>query len=258
MTMTGRTMLVLVMAVAAAGPAGAQFLAPGGTIPVVANLPGNAGTFWRSDVAITNVSETDTTVVLELYPEIAGGTPAFEKPDPVRVDIPAGHQVTLSNVVQTRFGLQGVKGALQVYSENGAPLVITSRTWTPGSGGSYGQGVSGVYVASQAWLGGLVQDGFYRTNLGIFWPWDQHATFTIRVHGADGTVVAETTVGFDGAGLRQFGLDTGLGVASLPAGWAEIVCSEASLGFYAYASRVDQATGDAAYQPAVGRFSDVF
>ncbi len=256
--MTRRTMLALVVTVLAAGPAAAQFLAPGGTVPVVANLPGNAGTFWRSDVTITNVSDTDTTVVLELYPEIAGGEPTFEKPDPVRVEIGAGEQASLSNVVQTRFGLQGVKGALQIYSENGAPLVITSRTWTPGAGGSYGQGVSGVYVANRAWLGGLVQDGFYRTNIGIFWPWDQHATFTVRIHAADGTVVKETSVGFDRAGLRQLGLDTALGVPSLPAGWVEIESSEPSLGFYAYASRVDQATGDAAYQPAVGRFSDVF
>ncbi len=256
--MTGRIMMVLTMAGILAVPAGAQFLAPGGTIPVVANLPGEAGTFWRSDVSITNVSDTDTTVSLELVPELVGGAPTFDRPDPVRVEIPAGQQVVLSNVVQTRFGLQNVKGALQIYSDNGAPLVIGSRTWTPGSGGTYGQGASGVYVANEAWLGGLVQDGFYRTNIGIFWPWDQSATFTIRIHAADGSVVREATVDFGQAGLRQLSLDSGLDVSSLPSGWAEIQCSDDSLGFYAYASRVDQATGDAVFQPAVGRFSDVF
>ncbi len=255
--MTRTQAWILALTVALAAPAAAQFLAPGATIPVVANLPGNQGTFWRSDVTITNVAGNDTTVVLELFPEIRDGAPTFERPDPQQLDLPAGQQVVLSNVVQTRFGLQNVKGALRVYSTDGTPLVIGSRTWTPGGGGSYGQGVTGLLVANQAWLGGLVQDAFYRTNIGIFWPWDQPVTFTIRIFAADGTLVQESQIGFDQAGLRQLSLDPTLGVSSLPSGWAEITAGVDVLGFYAYASRVDQVTGDAEFQAAVGRFEDV-
>ena len=60
-TVTGT---VAILALLLAQPAAAQFLSPGGTIPVVANLPGVAGTYWRSDVTIANVSDTDTTVGL--------------------------------------------------------------------------------------------------------------------------------------------------------------------------------------------------
>ena len=55
---------------ASAIPAGAQFVAPGGSIPVVASLPGANDTFWRSDVHILNLNPSATSVVLVLFPEI--------------------------------------------------------------------------------------------------------------------------------------------------------------------------------------------
>ncbi len=255
--MNRRIVVLASTVILAAVPLSAQFLAPGTTIPVVANLPGTGGTYWRSDVTVTNVSTQDTTVFLELFPEIRDGAPTFEQPDPVQLDLSAGQQLVLSNVVQTRFGLQNVKGALRVYSIDGTPLVISSRSWTPGNGGSYGQGVNGLLVANKAWVGDLVQSGLYRTNIGIFWQWDEPVTFTIRFFAADGTLIQENQVAFQEAGLRQLSLDSALGISSLPSGWAEITCSDDSLGFYAYSSRVDQGTGDAVYQAAVGRFEDV-
>ncbi len=255
--MMRRIVLLASMAILAAVPLSAQFLAPGATIPAVANLPGKMGTYWRSDVTVTNVSSQDTTVILELFPEIRDGAATFERPDPVQFDLAANQQLVLSNVVQTRFGLQNVKGALRVYSTDGVPLVISSKTWTPGNGGSYGQGVYGLLVANTAWVGDLVQNGLYRTNIGIFWQWDQPVTFTIRFHAADGTLIQENQVTFEEAGLKQFSLDPTLGISSLPSGWAEIICSDDALGFYAFSSRIDQTTGDAVYQAAVGRFVDV-
>ena len=74
--------------------AAAQFVAPGGIIPVVANLPGVNDTFWRSDVSILNVTESDTTVTLYLYPEIRGGTAAFEPMVSDPISLPASGQVT--------------------------------------------------------------------------------------------------------------------------------------------------------------------
>ena len=68
---------LLLFALLLAGPGWAQFVAPGGVIPVVANLPGLNDTFWRSDVSILNVTSQATSVVLRLYPEIRGGSPAF-------------------------------------------------------------------------------------------------------------------------------------------------------------------------------------
>lgn len=236
----------------------AQFLSPGTTIPVVANLPGLAGTDWRSDVSVTNVGDDSTTVVLELFPELRDGGPTFVQPEPSQIDLEPGEQDVLTDVVFTEFGLRDVKGALRLYSNDGTPLVIDSRTWTPGAeGGGFGQRVSGLLIANQGWLGNLVHDAFYRTNIGIFWPWEgTGGQLTITVYDSDGDQAAEKTVQFSQAGLRQLSLGS-LGISVLPSGWATITCSPQDLGWYAYASRVDQVTGDAVYQAAVGRFTDV-
>lgn len=167
-----RRAALLALALLAVTAAEAQFVAPGGVIPVVANLPGLNNTFWRSDVGILNVADEDTQVVLQLYPEIVNGVAAFEPVFSTPLTIAAGNQLTLTNVVQSQFGLSNVKGALWVSSLDGSPLVLSSRTFTVDTdGGSYGQDVTSVLVAGTAWAGGLRHDGFFRTNLGVFWPW---------------------------------------------------------------------------------------
>ena len=113
--------------------AAAQFVAPGGIIPVVANLPGVNDTFWRSDVSILNVSESDTTVTLYLYPEIRGGTAAFEPMVSDPIALPALGQVTLANVVQSVFQQFNTKGALRISTE-----------FTPVVGAHTGPGLLGI------------------------------------------------------------------------------------------------------------------
>jgi len=236
--------------------AGAQFVAPGGIIPVVANLPGANETFWRSDVSILNVGAGSTGVVLQLFPEIVDGVPAFEPMTSDELQIEANGQLTLTNIVQSQFQLVNVKGALSVYSTDAEPLVIASRTFTDGeSGGTFGQDVTSVLVKAQAWAAGLRHDGFYRTNLGIFWPWDlgegEVVTFTVTVFDADGIEAGSGTVSFEQAGLQQVSLST-FGVDLLTDGYVTVTCSDYQSPWYAYASRVDQITGDAVFRVARG------
>jgi|GEM_PF-3111694 len=254
-----RRVFLLVICLAAAAPAAAQFVAPGGVIPVVANLPGLNDTFWRSDVSILNVTGESAQVMLQLYPEIRGGSPAFEPATSDAISIPPSGQLTLTNVVQSRFQLTNVKGALWVLSLDGTPLVITSRTFTTdGSGGSFGQDVTGVLVADTTWAGGLRHDGFFRTNLGIFWPWDlpagESARFDVSIHDQAGAEVGTGALTFTRAGLQQVSLD-GFGVQTLVDGYAVITCSDQAAVYYAYSSRVDQITGDAVFRPARGHQS---
>jgi len=237
--------------------AGAQFAAPGGVVPVVANLPGLANTYWRSDVNVLNVSETDTEVVLSLFPELYGGSiAAFEPVQNDPIELPAHQQLTLANVVQSQFGLVNTKGSLWLSSTSGAKLVISSRTYTQAAtGGSYGQDVSSVLVAGEAWASGVQHDGFYRTNFGIFWPWDMGAGesvhFTVTVYSGDGEAAGSGTVNFTRAGLVQLSLGE-IGVGTLLDGYVHFSCSDTTSPWYAYASRVDQVSGDAVFRIARG------
>lgn len=240
-------------------PAAAQFVAPGGAIPAVANIRG-PGVFWRSDVSILNLSSADTTVVLLLFPELTNAGPAFEPLVSDPIDIVGNGQITLPNVVTDIFGLRNAKGGLQVISGDGSPLVLASRTYTSAAtGGSYGLNVYGLPLidTETAWLANVAEDSAYRTNVGIFLPIDPPAgnplVFTVTVHDNEGAEVASGSVIFDQAGLRQesleyFGVDQGL-----TDGWVEFRCSDPSYVWYAYATVIDNLTGDSVYRSAIGQ-----
>ena len=256
-----RTLLLAVLCVMIAPVAGAQFVAPGASVPVVANLPGMNNTDWRTDVSIANLEAADTSVVLLLQPEIKEGAPLFE---PVFSDpfaIPAGEQLTLRNVVETVFGFSNKKGALSIFATDGADLAISARIYTLGDdGGSYGQNVEGVLVANRAWAPGNSHDDFYRTNFGIFLPFapapGEPARFVVRAFDKDGDQVGVGNVTFTDVGVQQYSL-TAIGVDGLLDGYIEFECLDPSIVFFAYASRVDQVSGDAVFRQAKGREIDL-
>ncbi len=73
-----RMTLLTALILTTASFASAQFVAPGASIPVVANLPGLNATDWRTDVSVVNLSTVETSIVMLLQPEIRNGEPEFE------------------------------------------------------------------------------------------------------------------------------------------------------------------------------------
>ena len=252
-----RLFLLTSLFLAVAIPSTAQFVAPGGSIPVVASLPGANDTFWRSDVNILNLNSSATSVVLVLFPEIKKNGPVFDVQESDPIDIDGNGQVTLASVVTSVFGIRNKKGALYAYSLDGAPIVLSSRTYTPNPnapGGSYGLNVTGILVADAAWIAGIEDDGFYRTSIGIFVPAGasegQEIGFTVTVFDTDGNQVASGSLVFDQPGMQQkdlqfFGLED-----ALLDGWVEIRCHDPLALWYAYATVTDNASGDGVYRPA--------
>ncbi len=246
----------------AAVPAGAQFVAPGGSIPAVANISGGSGSFWRSDVSILNLDSADTSVVLLLLPELKNAGPDFEPQISDPLPIIGNGQLTLANVVTGVFGLRNVKGGLSIFSTNGAPLVIASRTYTNADeGGSYGLNVYGLLVADTAWIANVQHDGFYRTNVGVFMPVDpqegESVAFYVTVYDDQGAEVGSGSLIFDQAGLWQKNLDY-FGVDDpLFDGWVEIRCADPIAIWYGYSTVIDQVTNDSVYRPAVTRQSSI-
>lgn len=250
------------MILLASAPASAQFVAPGGTIPAVANISGGSGSFWRSDVSILNLNSEDTSVVLLLLPELKNSGADFEPQTSDPLPIVGNGQLTLPNVVTGVFGLRNKKGGLAVFSTDGAPLVIASRTYTNADeGGSYGLNVYGVLVADTAWIANVQHDGFYRTNIGVFMPTDpqegQSTAFYVTVYDEQGAEVGSGSLVFDQAGLWQKNLDY-FGVDDpLFDGWVEIRCADPVAIWYAYSTVIDQVTNDSVYRPAITRQSSI-
>ncbi len=259
-----RKMLLVVLAVmVSASPAAAQFVAPGGTIPAVSGtVSGENGTVWRSNVSVLNVSSSATSVVFVLFPEIRINGPVFEIQQSDPIPIEGNSQLTIANVVTSLFGERGKNGALSVFSTNGSPLVLASRTYTPGpTGGSFGLSVYGVLVADKAWIANVAHDSSFRTNIGVFTPLDppngQSLVFVVSVFDADGVEVASGSLIFDEAGLKQKNLDF-FGVDDpLLDGWVEIRCGDPSAIWYAYATVIDNVTGDSVYRAAITQQSSI-
>jgi len=256
-----RIFLTMVLFLMAASIAGAQFVAPGASVPVVASLPGLNNTDWRTDVSVVNLAATQTSIVLLLLPEIRDGQPVFEPIISDPVNIAAGDQLTMRNIVESFFGLSDTKGALSVFSTDGAPLVISARIYTYGDdGGSYGQNVEGVQVANKAWASGISHDDFYRTNVGVYLPFEPPPGSPIRIHirifENDGDQVGSGTLTFRNVGVQQLSL-TAFGVNGLLDGYVEFECLDPTANFFAYASRVDEVSGDAVFRQAKGRQSDL-
>jgi hypothetical protein len=242
-----------------AAPAAAQFVAPGGTIPAVANLPGVGGTFWRSDVSVLNINDRDITIVMYLLPEIRDGGATFEPMESDLIQVPANSQVTFANVVQSVFGLINRKGALSVLTLDGSPITLSSRTYTfDDEGGSYGQDIHALLVSQVAWAPGVREDAFFRTNVGIFLPMEPApgTVFTVTIFDDEGNEQGSGSLFFPEAGIQQRNVEA-FGVGTMVDGYAVFSCSDPTLVWYGYASRVDQTTGDAVYRAARGRQSDL-
>ena len=256
-----RLTLLTVLTLFAVSPANAQFVAPGASIPVVANLPGLNATDWRTDISVVNLGETETSIRLLLLPEIKNGVPVFQPEITEPIIVAAGAQKTMRNVVETIFGFSNTKGALSIFSDDFAPLAVSARIYTLGDdGGSYGQNVEGLLVANQAWTPGITHDDFYRSNIGIYLPFDpapgQPVRFALTVFDKDGDEVGGGEILFRDAGMQQYNLSD-FGVETLLDGYVEFDCLDPTATFYAYASRVDQVSGDAVFRQARGRQSDL-
>jgi hypothetical protein len=258
-----KMMSMVLVAMVSAAPVAAQFVAPGGTIPAVSgSVHGENGTIWRSDVSVLNLSSSPTSVVVVLFPEIRTNGPVFEVQQSDPIPIEGNSQLTIANVVTSLFGEREKNGALSVFSTNGAPLVLASRTSTPGpTGGSYGLNVYGVLVADTAWIANVEHDSSFRTNIGVFTPLDpptkQSLVFVVTVFDAGGVEVASGSLAFEEAGLKQKNLDFfGVDDALLD-GWVEIRCGDPSAIWYAYATVIDNVTGDSVYRAAITQQSSI-
>jgi hypothetical protein len=81
-----------------------------------------------------------------------------------------GGQLNLADVVGTQFGVTG-KGALELWTKDGAYFTTNARSYTTSAGGTYGLGISGQdYVmgsGGRAFTSGVRVDASYRTNIGV-------------------------------------------------------------------------------------------
>ena len=224
-------------------------------ISAAAHGPGSGDTFWTTGLQIANTGTENADTSIELLP--GRGTP----PVGMEVEVAPGEAFELEDVIAELLGSDGA-GALRVRSA--IPLAATTRTATAADEGSYGQGIPAVPTTIAASDGEAVRlFGFdnstdFRTNLGLVNPGEDEVVLKLSFYDDETNKLAESSRTLSSESWVQLNrVLTDHGVASEA---RVIVVRQTSKegAFAAYASVVDERTGDPTYlaETAIGRVGD--
>jgi hypothetical protein len=239
--------LVGVIGMLAAVGAGAQEL----YVPAAAHASGVAGTEWRSDLEVKAVGTEAAGFTLELLRERADNS----APDTASFTVEPGTTLRLVDVVDDTFGVSG-SAALRLTPTHGT-LLATSRTYNDAPGGTYGQYIPAMPAESAAepardhTLIQLSSTSSFRTNLGLVNATGHRTTVDVGLFDAAGTPLGSTAIVLRPYEMRQVGNVFSLVTTDeVPAGYATVRTETEGARFFAYASVVDNLSGDAIFIPA--------
>ena len=238
------TIIAVAVTVLAAGLAAGQTLEPmrAGVIPVAVHQGGADGSFWTTNLYATQTGGTapgklSLTLLMPSGPDY---TATFTFPAP-------GGTLEIEDIVRA-VAPSAPEGKYVVTWWSTQDTVVSTRTFTPGGDGTYGQG-----VASLAPGTGFEKDGEaifpapmdfdgHRVNVGIANAGGTTQTFTIRALSATGEEMGSWTRTVAPGTVDQIRVNAGMEGA----GSVAMVCTDGCDGSaYGYASVVTNGTSDA-------------
>jgi hypothetical protein len=225
-------------------------------IPAGAHASGVAGTNWRTDVEVHNPGTAQAAYTMALLKHGQDNSAPVSQ----SFTLGPGLSVRYSDVVWQRFAFSG-KAALRLTATAGT-IIVTSRTYNDQPGGSYGQFVPAIAdeaAITSAQEGRLIElshepsaaNGGFRTNLGVVNASSGTIGVTVDLYKADGTHLGRVPVTLRPYDYQQldkiFERVTSTAVTD---GYAVVRTWSTSGRFFAYASVIDNHTGDPICIPA--------
>jgi hypothetical protein len=225
--------------------------------PVVANLPGQAGTLFVTDVRVLNTGSSEATVTVDYYQEGAGGSSS--PTGTATVTVASMEQLVVNDIVQSVFGLTNTKGGVIITSDQ--PITAGARIYNDqvaAGNGTLGQYQPGL-VLSHGWPAGNViflenvaagTGAGFRSNLGWFNPNDAPVEVTFSAHDSNGFLIASVTATAGPYEMQQ--VNVGDLFSALADYGDHYISYETSGGenLFVYGSVVDNVNGDASYVAA--------
>ncbi len=255
-------------AIYASAISSADVPSPAGTnlvLPVAARSVGENGTMWITSLEIFNTAAAE--VEAALFFNRSGEDNTFPAAS-ARVVLPARGTVVFEDVIKDVFSLEADAGSIDIVAA--APLIAHARIANMGSViGSFGQYVPAYPVTwalgdedapgvnsngDIAYLFEVREDENWRTNLGVANV--SGVTLKVVLDAFAGTAVVGTSVEFELEPYSHIQVNHILDVLEVPLGTPRVRVNVAAISgssglFFAYASRVDNGTGDATYMPGV-------
>ena len=227
-------------------------------ITAVAHSAGAGNTTWRTDVDLHNPGTTEVQAEIELWVRDQANTNPLTAP----VTVPAGLSVRLDDALASEFGFDG-SAALNI-SATGGELLVSSRTYNLTPEGTYGQFIGGVGADEALGIeheGLLMQlihtpakdDGF-RTNLGLVNLADHEISVTMQLFDGDGQLVGTLIRDLWARQYVQINrVYSQVTENAVEVGYIVVTSTTEGAEYLAYASVVDNRTGDPIYIPAIRR-----
>jgi hypothetical protein len=233
-------------------------------VPTAAHLTGHNNVNWRTDLEVQNPGPGQARYWIAL---LARGQ---DNSDPAHADLTLdpGQSVRYTDILQTLFGFPGA-AALCIVPVEGT-VVATSRTYADSGSGTYGSFVPAVVrtnaiaFGDDARLIGLSHDpslaAGFRTNLGLVNANASPVKVEADFYLAGGTLLGTASYDLQAFEFRQIDgafeqftrerVEDGYVVARMTSG-AEGQMLDATFRLFAYASVIDNLTGDPTYVPAI-------
>jgi CubicO group peptidase (beta-lactamase class C family) len=208
-------------------------------VAAVAHADGAQGSVWRTDVGLLNRSSLASRVRLRLSTETYV--------DDLELDLAPGELRMVEDVVDA-MGATGT-GALRVFASE--PVMVSSRTFSTGTEGTFGQYLGGVATpdglrtGESAVLVQLREDATARSNIGLLNGGRRAARVRLELFDGSGYLIATKTrkvparcrIQLDRP-LRLFGRKS-----NIPQGYAAVTVLD-GVEVLAYGSVIDNATND--------------
>jgi hypothetical protein len=224
-------------------------------IPAAAHVAGAAGTDWRSDLELYNVGNSIVQAEIALLVQ----DQANLSPAVATLTLDPGTALRSEDVLLELFGFSG-SAALRISTSNGQ-IMATSRTYNQTDDGTYGQFIGGIEAAEAIGPGDEAriillrhdrpaQTG-YRTNLGLLSCAEVPAQVDVELYDGQGSLLGTTESTLQPLMFTQLNrVFEAVTANTVDNGYAVVSSSDAGACFLAYASVVDNETGDPVYIPA--------
>ena len=222
-------------------------------VSAAAQTNGAGGSVWRTELTIFNAGAEPAFGQFIFLPSAGGSVQT--RP----IYLMSKQSVTYANALLEIFGMPSGAGALAIEAQSATStpnLKITSRTFTTGSAGTYGQAVPQVSdgaLQQSLYLTGMESDASFRTNIGLVNRSNDSVGAQLTLVDANGNTVGTSTVvvspnNFSQAALSAFFPSvSGGNYASL----SMRITTGAPGAISAYASIIDNRTQDPVYIQAV-------
>jgi PKD repeat protein len=217
-------------------------------IPAAAHASGAAGTNWRTDAAFLDFSSEGMQCTLSLLK--AGADNSF--PQQIAFPLGSGQSLGFDDILMGQYGFTGAAALSAVCTGTG--LLVNSRTYndlTAEGKGTFGQNVPGFAeselfgVQETAMVLQLHKNSRYRTNLGFASISTQPIDLTVWLFSNAGVPLGTQTATLPPYGYTQINDIFGaVGAGDITNGYAMIYSTSDWAKYMAYASAIDNPSGD--------------